>query len=199
MYRRILFLAVCWIVTQANAQPNWMRAPKVDSLAIRKQVSDYFRWYAAHWKKVEAIPLYITNSADTGQRHRMDWKAVARYERLLRTQVPMVGEAYIRAERAFFKRADSAFRADPQEEMAFGFTYDRWVNAQEYPSYVVPFILDPNRKWEVLVADNRALVYLYYLNPSEGRDKIQLEKERGRWKIASLIEIDETYGDYEKN
>jgi hypothetical protein len=64
---------------------------------------------------------------------------------------------------------------------------------------VVPFILDPNRKWEILVQDNRGVIHIYYLNPAEGRDQIRVVRERGRWKLASVIEIDETPSTYEKN
>lgn len=199
MQRILPLLFFCGLTAFGFAQAEMKPASPVDSLKIRKQASDFFRWYARNWRQVESFKLYTTSTSDTGQRHRINWKTVARYEEFLRSRLPMVGEAFILAERAFFRRADSAFRAEPQEEMPFGFTYDRWVNAQEYPSYVVPFILDPNRKWEILVQDNRGVIHIYYLNPAEGRDQIRVVRERGRWKLASVIEIDETPSTYEKN
>lgn len=199
MQRTLLLLLWLGIAQVVVAQDNFKPASRVDSIFIRKQASDFFRWYARNWRQVEAFKLYKNNTADTGQRYYIDWKTVVRYEQFLRTKVPMVGEAFIQAERAFFRLADQAFQGEPEEEMPYGFTYDRWVNAQEYPNYVVPFILDPNRKWEIRVQDNRGVIYIYYLNPAEGRDRIRIVRERGRWKIASVIESDETQTTYEKN
>ena len=199
MQRILPFLFLMLVGLCAVAQDDFKPASRADSAVIRKQTSDFFRWYARNWRQVEAFKLYTTNPTDTGQRYRINWKTVGRYEQFLRTKLPMVGEAFIQAERAFFRRADQAFREEPQEEMPYGFTYDRWVNAQEYPSYVVPFILDPNRKWEIKVFENQAIAYIYYLNPAEGRDQVRLVRERGRWKVGSVIEIDETYTSYEKN
>lgn len=44
--------------------------------------------------------------------------------------MPYVGEAYIKAEREHFKYADSCFKANPEDEIAAGFDFDRWAGGQ---------------------------------------------------------------------
>src|SRR5688572_27122267 len=89
---------------------------KSDSIAIRKSVIGFYKWYNASWKKVESFSLYKSNNDKGGPPYRIDWMEAEKYFSYMRKNAP-VGEAFIENERSFLQRVDQDFKDDPEEEM----------------------------------------------------------------------------------
>lgn len=111
----------------------------------------------------------------------------------LRKNVPYVGEAYIKAEHTHFTYADSCFKADPQEEIAAGFDFDRWAGGQEDIAYTIKWYTSKKNKYTVTITGNTAVLKIgaELMEGTTEKDRswsfVPFTKEKGKWVMADNI------------
>ena len=98
---------------------------------IKRKTNDELRQNFIDMIAEQIKTCLLYTSPENNPPYKILWKGVEKYFTYLRTSVPYVGEAYIKAERNHFKFSDSCFKDDPVEEMPVGFDYDRWAGGQE--------------------------------------------------------------------
>jgi flagellar hook protein FlgE len=107
--------------------------------------------------------------------------------------VPYVGEAYIKAEKVHFKYSDSCFKANPDDEIAAGFDYDRWAGGQEDIAYTYKWYTAKSNKYVVKITGNKATLKIgSKLNKSDSEAErswsiVPFVKEKGKWVMADNI------------
>ena len=161
--------------------------------SIKKTFFDFLRFYQKNEVRFNSFRLYKGTGADNSPPYKIQWKEVDRYFSYLRTSVPYVGEAYIKAERAHFNYNDSCFKADPAEEMPVGFDYDRWAGGQESIDYTIQWYTSPDNKYEVIINGDKALLRIgsELWEGATEKDRswstVPFVKEKGKWKMADNI------------
>jgi len=160
---------------------------------IRQIFFNFLNFYQKNEIKFNSFRLYKGTGKENGPPYKVQWKEAEKYFSYLRTRVPYVGEAYIKAERTHFKYADSCFKADPEEEIAVGFDYDRWAGGQESIKYTIKWYTSPKNKYEVTISGNKAELRIG-AELWEGADEkdrawsfVPFVKEKGKWKMADNI------------
>jgi hypothetical protein len=161
--------------------------------SLIKKTMAFYRFYEQNQKAFNAAGLYNSvNKNQSGPPYKIHWTGVNKYFKFLRTKATIhVGEQFITNEKLFFLQCDSNFKAYPDEEMPFGFDYDRIVGGQEDPKYVIQFNFAKGGKWSVHINADTAVVS-YKVNyqfdkkvaPELITSSTQLVKEKGIWKIA---------------
>jgi hypothetical protein len=181
LYSLILFSVV------SNAQLT----PEQDN--IKKIFFNFLKFYQKNEAKFNSFRLYKGTGKENGPPYKVQWKEAEKYFSYLRTSVPYVGEAYIKAERTHFKYADSCFKTDPEDEIAAGFDYDRWAGGQESINYTIKWYTAAKNKYEVIISGNKAELRIGS-ELWEGADEtdrawsfVPFVKENGKWKMADNI------------
>lgn len=160
---------------------------------IKQTFFNFLKFYQKNETKFNSFKLYKGNGVENGPPYKVQWKEAERYFAYLRANVPFVGEAYIKAERNHFKYSDSCFKADPEEEIAAGFDYDRWAGGQESINYMIKWYTSPKNKYLVIINGNLAELRigseLWEGAEEEDRSwsKVLFVKEKGIWKMADNI------------
>lgn len=160
---------------------------------VRQTFFNFLDFYRKHEAKFNSFVLYKGNGKDNAPPYRVQWKEAENYFSYLRSNVPYVGKAYIEAERAHFKYSDSCFKANPAEEIAAGFDYDRWAGGQESIKYTYKWYTSPKNKYIVIITGNTALLKIdnELLEDAQEKDRswsfVPFVKENGRWKMADNI------------
>ena len=160
---------------------------------IQKIFFDFLSFYQKNEKKFNSFELYKGKGKDNAPPYHVQWLQAERYFVYLRSSVPYVGEAYINAERAHFKYADSCFKAEPQEEIAAGFDYDRWAGGQESIQYTKKWYTAAKNKYIVTITGNKAQLKIggELWEGAEEKDRswsiVPFVKEKGKWKMADNI------------
>lgn len=164
-----------------------------EQLAVRKVFFDFLGFYKKNEAKFNSFKLYKGTGKENGPPYKVQWKEAEKYFAYLRNNVPYVGEAYIKAEREHFKYADSCFKADPQEEIAAGFDFDRWAGGQESIEYTYKWYTSPKNKYAVTITGNTAVLKIgaeLWAGATE-KDRswsmVPFVKEKGKWKMADNI------------
>lgn len=164
-----------------------------EQLAIRKVFFDFLGFYKKNEVKFNSFRLYKGTGKENGPPFKLQWKEAEKYFTFLRSSVPYVGEAYIKAEREHFKYADSCFKADPQDEIAAGFDFDRWAGGQESIEYTYKWYTSAKNKYRVTITGNTAVLKIggeLYAGAAE-KDRswsmVPFVKEKGKWKMADNI------------
>ncbi len=160
---------------------------------IKKTFFDFLKFYQKNERKFNSFHLYKGTGQENNPPYKILWKEAEKYFAYLRTSVPFVGEAYIKAERNHFKFSDSCFKEDPLEELPAGFDYDRWAGGQESIDYTIKWYTDPTNKYEVIITGNKANLRIgaeLYEGASE-KDRswsfVPFVKEKGKWKMADNV------------
>ncbi len=176
------------------------KATKADSMQIRTTITAFYTWYNKNWQKMSNFRLYTGTRSIDNPPYKINWKEAEKYFGYIRTSVPQLGEAFISNERIFLKECDSAFKADPSEEMPYGFDYDRFTNSQEDPQWLLDE-LKKSRLWEITSVNNTANVDVLGSFLEQGKEvetvvmcfEMKKEKARlndkvgqGKWKIAKI-------------
>lgn len=160
---------------------------------IKKTFFDFLDYYEKNEAKFYSFKLYKGTGVENGPPYHIDWKEGEKYFSWLRTNVPYVGEAYIKNERKDFKFYDSCFKADPEEEMPMGFDYDRWTASQEGIEYMIEWYMSPKNKYEVIIKGKKAKLRIgsALWESDEEKDRgwsvVDFVKEKGKWKMAVNI------------
>jgi hypothetical protein len=186
--KQLLFLVLMIFSLSSQAQ---QRKLTVAEQSVKKTVTDFYKWYAGNWKKMDSFKLYKGKKAKDAPPYMIDWKTAEKYFTFIRSKVPQLGETFISNQKIFFKQCQSDFDANPGEEIASGFDYDRFVGGQEDPALVIKeTILAKKNDWDVIIKGNKATVFIFNrLNANESnKGKVEMVKEKGVWKLAKTIE-----------
>ncbi len=164
-----------------------------EQAAVRKVFFDFLGFYKKNEAKFNSFKLYKGTGKENGPPFKIQWKEAEKYFTYLRSSVPYVGEGYIKAEREHFKFADSCFKADPQEEIAAGFDFDRWAGGQESIEYTYKWYTSSKNKYSVTITGNTAFLKIgaeLWAGAAE-KDRswsmVPFVKENGKWKMADNI------------
>jgi hypothetical protein len=188
MMKKLLLVLFLFCASGAISQNKVMNA---DETACKTTVVDFYKWYKANSKKMNAFILYKGKKKKNMPPYIIDWKAVDKYFAFVRKSVPYMGEAFINHEKKFFQDTQKEFDADPDGEVPAGFDYDRFDGSQEDPTYIVDHtILYPKNKWEVKINGNKATVFITDMHKDAGaqKSKVGLTKENGVWKISECLD-----------
>lgn len=162
-----------------------------EELQIKKTFDDFLDFYQKNESQFQSFNLYEGLGKDGDNPYQINWQEVDKYFDFLRNQVPYVGERYIEVERKHFKEADSMFKLYPDEIMPFGFDYDRYINGQEAPEIVIPFLTSPDNIYEVKIKGNRALLKIGVKSSQEDESIdwsiVPFVKENNQWKMAGNV------------
>jgi hypothetical protein len=154
--------------------------------AVKKTINDFYTWYTKNSGKLDAFRVLRGKGNAEGPPFRIDWQAANKYFAYIRKSVPGLGEQFIGNETTYFKVAEKAFKANPTDEIATGFDFDRFTGGQESPEYVVPYLLDEKGTWKYNIKGNNCTLTIHpegSTGPTEAA-RAQLVKEGGKWKIA---------------
>lgn len=160
---------------------------------IKQTFFDFLHFYQKNAKKFNSFLLYKGTGKENNPPYKIQWKEAEKYFLFLRKQVPFVGETYIKNERAHFKFYDSCYKADPEEEIAVGFDFDRWAGGQDNVEYLVKWNTSTKNKYSVEINGNKALLKIgsplweKTANPEYAWSIVPFIKEKGKWKMADNI------------
>lgn len=164
-----------------------------EQVAVRKVFFDFLGFYKKNEAKFNSFRLYTGKGKENDPPYKVQWKEAEKYFTYLRSSVPYVGEAYIKAEKEHFKFADSCFKADPQDELPAGFDFDRWAGGQESIEYTYKWYTSSKNKYRVTITGNTAVLKIggeLYAGAAE-KDRswslVPFVKEKGKWKMADNI------------
>lgn len=164
-----------------------------EQLKIKKAFFDFLEFYKNNEAKFNSFQLYKGTGKENNPPYKLQWKEAEKYFAYLRKDVPFVGEAYIKAEKAHFKFSDSCFKADPKDEIAAGFDFDRWAGGQESIEYMYTWYKSKKNKFSVIITGSTAILKIGD-QLSEGtleKDRnwsfVPFIKEKGKWKMADNI------------
>jgi hypothetical protein len=181
----LLFCAITCIT--AKAQPGKQEE------TVKQTFFSFLKFYKKNEKQFNSFKLYKSTGKESGPPYKMQWKEAEKYFAYLRKNVPYVGEAYINAERNHFKYSDSCFKADPQDEIAAGFDYDRWAGGQEDISYTIKWYTSPKNKYILTITGNTAQLKIGSALEKGTTEKdrswsmVPFVKEKGKWVMADNI------------
>ncbi len=162
-----------------------------DSAEIRTVITSFYNWYNDHFRSFFRFNLYQGTGPDLAPPYRINWDEVKKYHQFIRDSVPQLGENFVLHQNNFFKECDSAFAADKESEIPYGFDYDWYTNSQEEPQYLVAYINQPGR-WFILQLGDDAWVEILAnmeydgIKKEEAILKLEMKKENGSWKIARI-------------
>lgn len=187
MKKIVLCLLVLYIAATANAQLT------KEQETIKQTFFSFLKFYKKNEKQFNTFRLYRGTGKENAPPYKVQWKEAEKYFAYLRKNVPFVGEAYITAERTHFTYADSCFKADPEEEIAAGFDFDRWAGGQEDIVYTLKWYTDPKNKYIVTITGNTALLKIGSPLDKGAPEKdrswsvVPFTKEKGKWVMADNI------------
>jgi hypothetical protein len=187
MKKNTLLLIISFFCFTSQAQLN------TEQKSIKKIFIDFQHFYQKNEKRFDAFNLYKGKGKENVPPYHIQWKEVEKYFTFLRSQVPYVGEAYIKNERKDFLFYDSCFKADTKEEIAVGFDADRWAGGQESTEYMVKWNTSSKNIYQVKIKGNNATLKIGYLIMKQDTEKdrvwdvVLFTKENGVWKMASNI------------
>lgn len=165
--------------------------PAKDSTVIRKLITDFYNWYNKNYAKFQTYNLYSSIKKNEKPPYKINWDQVARYQDYIRTSVTQLGEEFISNQKRFFQQCDSAFKADVEDDMPFGFDYDWYTNSQEDPQYLADEINKPT-KWLITRSGDYATVEVKGAFDNNGKKELAtvltltMKKEKEQWTIAKI-------------
>ncbi len=186
--KKIFFL----LLLAMGSLPGFSQLDK-EQEAIKKIFFDFLNFYQKNEQKFQSFNLYKGTGEEGGPPYHIQWKEVENYCSWLRKNVPYAGEAYIKNERKDFKYYDSMFRVEPDEEIPFGFDFDRWSGSQEDIKYMIDLYTSPKNKYIVIINGNKAILRIGGElpegadEPDRGWSEVNFIKEKMKWKMADNI------------
>lgn len=164
-----------------------------EQASIRKVFFDFLGFYKKNEAKFNSFKLYKGTGKENGPPFKIQWKEAEKYFTYLRSSVPYVGEAYIKAEREHFKFAENGFKEDPQEELPSGFDFDRWAGGQESIEYTYKWYTSAKNKYRITITGNTAILKIgaeLWAGATEKERSwsfVPFVKENGKWRMADNV------------
>lgn len=142
--------------------------------------------------------LYKGKDKENNPPYHINWNVVEKYFAYIRTSVPSLGEAFITWHRADFKKLDTWFKENPEEEIPAGFDYERIVGGQVGIDEALEYAFPKKGKWQVSIKGNTATVAWVFMalnydseEMEENKSITEFKKEKGVWKISKTIGMTE--------
>ena len=160
-----------------------------DSAEIRTVIIDFYNWYNKNYAKLQEYHLYSSIKKKDAPPYKINWDEVAKYQDYIRTAVPQLGEEFLKNQKHFFEKCDSAFKVDVNDDIPYGFDYDWYTNSQEETQYLVDEI-NKSLPWAISWSGDNASVDVKTVYDNNGKKttetaiSIAMKKENGKWKIA---------------
>ena len=160
-----------------------------DSAEIRTVIIDFYNWYNKNYAKLQEYHLYSGIKKKDAPPYKINWDEVAKYQDYIRTSVPQLGEEFLKNQKHFFEKCDSAFKVDVKDEIPYGFDYDWYTNSQEETQYLVDEI-NQSLPWVITWSGDHASVDVKTAYDNNGKKTTEtaitiiMKKENGKWKIA---------------
>jgi hypothetical protein len=164
---------------------------------IQQTFFNFLKFYQKNEVKFNSFRLYKGTGKENNPPFKMQWKEVDKYFAYLRSSVPYVGEAYIKAEKNHFLFNDSCFKADTEDELPAGFDYDRWAGGQEDIQYTIKWYTSAKNIYKIIITGNKAVLRigaeLWEGLSEENRSWsfVPFVKEKGKWKMADNVYSEE--------
>ena len=159
-----------------------------EQVGIRKVFFNFLGFYKKNEAKFNSFKLYKGTGKENGPPYKLQWVEAEKYFTYLRSNVPYVGEAYIKAEKKHFKDAEKSFKEYPEEELPAGFDYDRWAGGQESIEYTYKWYTSRKNKYKVTITGNTAVLKIGSVS---GKDItwsfVPFVKEKSKWKMADNV------------
>lgn len=168
--------------------PTLKQDPALDSVDIRKVITDFYNWYNKNYAKFQNYDLYSSIKKKNAPPYKINWDVVAKYQDFIRTSVPQLGEEFISNQKRFFQQCDSAFKVDVKDDIPYGFDWDWYTNSQEDPQYLLDE-MNKSKQWIIAVKDNDATVNIKGNSDNRAATTVinlTMKKENGQWKIAKI-------------
>ena len=161
-----------------------------DSAEIRTVIIDFYNWYNKNYAKLQEYHLYSGIKKKDAPPYKINCDEVTKYQDYIRTSVPQLGEEFLKNQKHFFEKCDSAFKKDVEDDLPYGFDYDWYTNSQEETQYLINQ-LDTGEPWILTWSGDHAMVDIQGY-PGNGKKaattviKLLVNKESGQWKIAKI-------------
>lgn len=161
-----------------------------DSADIRNTILDFYSWYSKNYEKFMQYDLYSGIKKEDEPPYKINWDEVKKYQDFIRDNVPQLGEDFLANQQVLFKKCDSAFKVDIEDDIPYYFDFDWYTNTQEDPEYMLDEI-KKTKLWNISVDGNNAKVNIKgYDNNGEQPAitviDLELKKEKNTWKIAKI-------------
>jgi len=163
--------------------------PAKDSAEIRTVITDFYNWYNKNYAKLQEYHLYSSIKKKEAPPYKINWDEVEKYQQFIRDSVPQLGEEFLKNQKHFFEKCDSAFKVDVNDDIPFGFDFDWYTNSQEETQYLVDEI-NKSLPWIITWSGDHASVDIKTVYDNNGKKttetaiSIAMKKENGKWKIA---------------
>ncbi|MBK9464108.1 MAG: hypothetical protein IPN56_04810 [Chitinophagaceae bacterium] len=164
--------------------------PAKDSAAIRAVILDFYNWYTKEYKQLMGYNLYSGLKKQDAPPYKINWEEVKKYQQFIRSNIPQLGEEFLKNQEKMLQQADSVFKVDTEDDIPYGFDYDWYTSSQEDPSYLLDGI-NKSGKWIINVKGEEASVEI---GAPDDKDYLAgslllyvgMKKENGQWKIARI-------------
>jgi len=161
-----------------------------DSSVIRKTILDFYTWYSNNYEKFMQFDLYSGIKKADAPPYKINWEEVKKYQDYIRGNVPQLGEEFLNNQAILFKKCDSAFKVNVEEEVPFYFDFDWYTNSQEDPGYLLEEI-KKSTNWLISVENDRATVDIKGEDVTGAQPAVtiiflEVKKEHNGWKITRI-------------
>jgi hypothetical protein len=160
----------------------------MDSTEIRSTVTDFYTWYSKNYQRLMDYDLYDGIKSKDAPPYKINWEEVKRYQAYIKDSIPQLGTAFQDNMQELFRKSDSAFKVDLEEDVPYYFDFDWYTNTQEAPDYLLEEI-QKAKSWDIKINGDDATVFIQGLdekgtNPPYTVLNVKMKKENGSWKIA---------------
>lgn len=161
-----------------------------DTADIRNTILDFYSWYSKNYEEFMKYHLYSGIKKEDEPPYKINWDEVKKYQDFIRNNVSQLGEDFLTNQQALFKKCDSAFKVDVEDDIPYYFDFDWYTNTQEDPQYMLDEI-KKSKLWQISIDGDKAKVNIkgYDNNgeqPAVTVIDLELKKENNTWKIARI-------------
>ncbi len=194
MKKLLVSMILCMLLSACKEKNKTAETPTLaeDSATIRSTVLDFYNWYSVNYEKLMSYDLYDGAKEKDAPPYKIKWDEVTKYHAYIKDSVPDLGEAFLANQREMFRKADSAFKVDLDEDVPYYFDYDWYTNTQEDPKYILEE-MQKSKLWMIEHDGPMATVDIKGYNEDKTKEewsviKLTMKKENGTWKIAKIGE-----------
>lgn len=161
-----------------------------DSIKVKETIINFYTWYSVNYEEFMDYELYSGIQNEDYPPYKINWDEVKRYQDFIRRYAPHIGDEFLFNQQSLFKKCDSAFKADPDEEMPYYFDFDWYTNTQEDPQYMLDE-MRRSQQWRMYFDSNYVHVDIKGYDDNGQQPVITvinliLKKDNNEWKITKI-------------